>query len=104
MLRAANKLLALTCLVGIHIAVKLSRSCSSNNEKITDIRSEYCDKDLVEYLQDVGVIAARRQITYSRTEGVGRRPLGSVTLQFSAEKLLLTRIFLGFTSHPVREY
>lgn len=51
------------------------------------------------------IITAREQIAYSRTEaGVGRRPLRSVILQFSPEKPLPTRAFLGFMGHPLREH
>ncbi|KAM7314683.1 uncharacterized protein ISCGN_004467 [Ixodes scapularis] len=93
-------------LVGIDVSVTVSESYTRNVGKINNIPVQYSDFELLDYLKDAGVIAVQRQISYSRKEdgSMEQEPTESVLLQFPQDQPMPSRVFLGFTSHPVMEY
>lgn len=105
-LNAANRLLAVTELVGMTVQARLPRSYSATSGKIDDVPLEYTDEELLSYLRDQGVTSAKRQVSYDRGENgvVAERRRKTVLLEFPNGSALPKRIFLGFCSYPVEEY
>lgn len=105
-LNAANRLLAVTELVGMAVQARLPRSYSATSGKIYDVPLEYTDEELLSYLRDQGVTSAKRQVSYDRGENgvVAERRRKTVLLEFPNGSALPKRIFLGFCSYPVEEY
>ncbi|XP_077548032.1 uncharacterized protein LOC144160707 [Haemaphysalis longicornis] len=105
-LNAANRLLAVTELVGMTVQARLPRSYSATCGKIDDVPLEYTDEELLSYLRDQGVTSAKRQVSYDRGENgvVAERRRKTVLLEFPNGSALPKRIFLGFCSYPVEEY
>lgn len=105
-LTSANKLLAITALAGIPCTSNVPASYSRSVGKITGVPREYKDEQLLEYLKDTGVTTVRRQASYIRNddETITVKLHESVILTFRPDKPMPTKVFLGFTSHPVQEY
>ncbi|KAM7308884.1 uncharacterized protein ISCGN_012515 [Ixodes scapularis] len=105
-LSSANKLLALKTVAGIDVAANVPQSYSRNLGKIKNVPNEYTEEQLLEYLTDKGVMSVKRQIAYvPQGDGsVVKQPRDRVILQFREDCPMPTRVFLGFTSHPVEEY
>lgn len=106
-LASANKLLAITTLVGVTCTATVPKSYSRNIGKITGVPLEYTEEELLEFLKDFGVLSLRRQASYYRREDDDSTDTiyhDSVILHFRPDKPLPTRVMLGFTSHPVQEY
>lgn len=103
---AANRLLAVTELVGMAVRAHLPRSYSATFGKIYDVPLEYADEELLSYLREQGVISVKRQVSYVPDENgvVVERRRNTVLLEFPNGSALPKRIFLGFCSYPVEEY
>lgn len=103
---AVSNLLGLQEVAGIAVNVTIPSSYVKNMGKIFDVPLEYSNADLASYLEDDGVISARRQMRHvSHEDGSDQYiPLRSVILTFKSNKQLPREIHLGFSSHKVHEY
>ncbi|KAH9364201.1 hypothetical protein HPB48_016459 [Haemaphysalis longicornis] len=105
-LAAAQRLLETSKIASLDVKAEIPRSYCLNFGRITDVPIEYTEHCLLEYLKEVGVVSVCRQKSFVPGEdgSVEERPLRSVVLQFRPDRPMPTRVFLGFTSHPVTEY
>lgn len=105
-LAAAQRLLETSKIASLEVRAEIPRSYCLNFGRITDVPIEYTEHCLLEYLKEVGVVSVCRQKTFvPREDGsVEERLLRSIVLQFRPDRPMPTRVFLGFTSHPVTEY
>ncbi|KAM7291270.1 hypothetical protein ISCGN_027843 [Ixodes scapularis] len=94
-LASANKLLAITTLVGVTCTATVPKSYSRNIGKITGVPLEYTEEELLEFLKDFGVLSLRRQASYYRREDDDSTDTiyhDSVILHFRPDKPLPTRV------------
>lgn len=103
---AVANLMSLQVVAGIAVMVTIPTSYVKNMAKVYDVPLEYTDEALASYLEDDGVIAARRQVRHIFHEDGSEEyiPLKNVILTFQSNKKLPLEINLGFATHKVHEY
>lgn len=105
-LLAANGLLAVPSLCDIEDTTGVPDSYSRNLGKIKRVPLDYSDAELLEYLQDFGVMSVQRQITYRRQDDVTveQNKTESVILHFRTDLPMPQLLLMGVTSHPMEKY
>ncbi|KAG0417627.1 hypothetical protein HPB47_005463 [Ixodes persulcatus] len=81
-------------------------SYSRNYGNVEDVRLEYTNDGLLEYLKDFGVVFVQRQVSHRRQDDgtVKERPSKTVVLTFRTDRFMPQRVNFAFTSHPVEEH
>ncbi|XP_064485190.1 uncharacterized protein LOC135397517 [Ornithodoros turicata] len=105
-LPAAKALLALTSVASIAVTTRVPDSYARNIGKISGMRDQYTDEQLLEYFRPLGAIDVRRQRSYQETEDGDSQVQNShtVIITFKSEIKMPEEIHLGFHTYQVEEY
>ncbi|KAM7281180.1 hypothetical protein ISCGN_005680 [Ixodes scapularis] len=99
-----DRLLKVRCLGGVPVQATVPRTYLQNCGIIRGVPLWHTDAELATFLQQDGVIAARRLYRRRGKPGEAAQPTDKAVLTFRPNTERPCRISLGFTKHEVSEY
>lgn len=96
-----NRLLKVRCLGEILVQATIPKAYMQNNGLIKGVPDWYSNSDMTEFLEPVGVIAARRLYQRNGKPDETVRPTDKVVITFRPNTERPAKVNLGFTRHEV---
>lgn len=99
-----NRLLKVRCLGEILVQATIPKAYMQNNGLIKGVPDWYSNSEMTEFLEPVGVIAARRLYQRNGKPDETVRPTDKVVITFRPNTERPAKVNLGFTRHEVTDY